>query len=59
MASHNLMPSQDEITKNAKAQDKPQDDSAQAAKPAEDKRELTDDEIAAVAGAGVPHGRLI
>lgn len=39
-----------EIDKDAKAPGKPQDDSAAKAAKSEDKRELTDDEVAAVAG---------
>ncbi len=51
------MKSENETAKDAKAkaQDKLQDDSApKAAKPPEDERELTDDEIAAVAGGNGP-----
>ncbi len=46
-----MMASPKKDEKDAKPLTTPQDDSApKAAKPAEDKRELTDDEIAAVAG---------
>ena len=45
------MTSQNETEKASKAQDKPRDDSAlKAAKPFEVKQELTDDEIASIAG---------
>jgi hypothetical protein len=50
------MASENATEKDAKTLTTPQDDDApKAAKPPEDKRELTDDEIAAVAG-GVTSG---
>ncbi len=51
------MTSQNATGKDIKAQDKPLDDSElTAAKPLEGKRELTDDETAAVAGGTPPSG---